>query len=208
MRRRCRWLPRQLRIAQDAAQKGEAIFYQGNTGKDGYGLFIIGSGWCSDFRELCFRAGEIGILYGGVHWYFPELKLQQNTWIHLGLARSGGLMNVYYNGVLAWSKPGLSPIAPTTAFAISMEQPFTFNGLIDEVTLFSSPLNDGELGSIARAGSAGMCKAPAFTAISKPPGGFIEFSTQGQRSNDVTVLSSPDLTAWQSILRLPNPTGP
>ena len=137
--------------SQDAAQKGEAIFYQGNPGKDGYGLFIIGGGWCSDFRELCFRAGELGILYGGVHWYFPELKLQQNTWVHLGLARSGGLMNVYYNGVLAWSKPGLSPIAPTSAFAISMEQPFTFNGLIDEVTAFSSPLDDGELGGIARA---------------------------------------------------------
>ncbi len=188
-------------------QKGQGIFYHGDPGRNGYGLFIIGPGWCSDFHELCFRGGELGVLYGGVRWYFPELKLAENTWTHVALARSDRTLKLYFNGVLVWLGPMEEPLAPTGSFAISRDQPLTFNGLIDEVTVFTSPLDNRALASFVAAGSAGMCKAPAFTAISGPNTGFIDLSAQGQRNQNITVLSSPDLATWESVLRFANSNG-
>ncbi len=190
-----------------AGQKGEAIFYQGNPALDGYGLFIIGTGWCSDFQELCFRGGELGVLYGGVQWFFPEIRLTQNTWVHIGLARSEGVLKLYYNGVLAWARPTVDPHAPTSVFTISRSQPLTFNGSIDEVTLLTSPFDSTGLASIAGAGSAGICKSPSFTGFARPRNGFMSLNTQGEKNKDIILFASPDLRTWESVVRLSNPNG-
>jgi hypothetical protein len=190
-----------------AGQKGEAIVYHGDGGSNGYGLFIVAPGWCKDYPEFCPHVGELIILFGGVRWYFTDTVLPAGTWTHIALVRASGLLKLYLNGALAWNRLSVDPIQPALTFEISSRQPYAFNGLIDEVALFNTPLDGGDFTLMVGAGASGMCKAPELTKFVRVGNARVQFEAKGQRNKDVMVFVSPDLTNWEAIIQLPNVTG-
>jgi hypothetical protein len=186
---------------------GQAIFYHGDMARNGYGLFVIGAGWCKAEPDLCGHTGEFGVLYGGVRWFVTGITLERNTWVHAALVRANTFLVLYLNGVAAWYRQTAHPLPPSVPFAISMEQPLTFNGLIDETALFSQGLSPADLKLIVDAGSNGMCKGPQFTSIIRSARDQVLFQTKGPQNRDVIVWVSSDLLNWDPVLSLPNPSG-
>ena len=186
---------------------GQAILYHGNMARNGYGLFVVGTGWCKEVADLCGHAGELGVLYGGARWFVTGITLERNTWAHAALVRANTYLVLYLNGKAVWSRQAEHPFSPSDSFAISMEEPLTFNGLIDEAALFNKGLSPADLELIVGAGSTGMCKGPEFTSVTRASKDHVQFQTKGPRNRDVTVWVSPDLLHWDPVVRLPNPNG-
>jgi hypothetical protein len=116
------------------------------------------------------------------HWGFAEyhstVTVTPETWNHVAMTFDGSTIKFYVNGQLAGSGPGQlynynvntydiggNVIAGTTT------KP-SFNGLIDEVTLYNRPLSGAEIQSIYDAGAAGKHQTiigSATVAVSRQP---------------------------------------
>lgn len=83
-------------------------------------------------------------------------------WYHLAVTKTGTMFQTYVNGVQVGSEISNSPISNPNAPLVIGQSGEAFggfmNGLLDEVTVYNRALSDGELLSIANAGSEGKCK--------------------------------------------------
>ncbi len=103
------------------------------------------------------------IMISGVyHSATATSVLTLNTWQHVAATYDGSLMEVYVNGVQQGSVAQSGPIdAVTDPIVIGRNVVVpsdAWQGLIDEVELFSRALSQSEIQSIVEAGSAGKCK--------------------------------------------------
>ncbi len=116
-------------------------------GADGYLLDI----WPGNVRFIVGNKGVNG-----------STPLSTGTWTHIAATYDGSQMRVYVNGVLDGFL-GTSIAIPTNnlPLRIGADQNGSnlFNGLIDEVEIFSRALSAAEILSIYSAGSDGKCKS-------------------------------------------------
>ena len=93
-----------------------------------------------------------------------------NQWSHVACTYDRQTIRVYVNGDEVASTPDTQAIpASAQNLAIGKEDGFTdrnFDGLIDEVEIFSRALTAAEIAAIADAGNAGKCKPAIPVSIS------------------------------------------
>src|SRR6266568_270117 len=111
-----------------------------------------------------------------------EAPITYSVWNHVGATLDGatGDMRIYINGALAAQtnttiRP-LSDLDPAYEPAVGIGNhggtyhDFSFNGLIDEISLYSRALSQSEIQSIYDAGSAGKCLSGAPVCTPAPSG--------------------------------------
>jgi hypothetical protein len=126
-----------------------------------YGLLI--------FDEGGVAPGRVSLSLNTAIWedvVISNTVLQDNIWYHVAGTYDGRTAKVYVNGILENSVEKSGPVLPSTGGAIKIgqesaagEDPEFFNGLIDEVELYSRALSAEEIATLFDAGGAGKCKA-------------------------------------------------
>lgn len=104
---------------------GQALAYNGDTGTNGWGLFLTNGAYMA--------------LFGGVG-FFGAGAASPGIWAHLALVVSDGMATFYVNGVSSGTTTS-AVIPPTGHFGLACDpdnsQTNQFVGLIDEVRLFT-----------------------------------------------------------------------
>ncbi len=137
----------------------------GYIARDGttlYAPWIIGS---NDMVYMTSTGSSWDIVSGASMGSIPA-----STWIHIAVVRSGSTFRVYNNGNIASTWTSSASIASNAnPLSIGKVQSQTnFNGMIDELEIFSRALTQAEIQSIFNAGSAGKCKALSITTTTLP----------------------------------------
>jgi hypothetical protein len=122
-----------------------------------------------------------------------------DDWTHVAMAYDGSVLQLYVNGVLDTNMPAPGPlITSTESLGIGgSAEGDLFEGLIDEVTLYSRALSATEVQAIYNVGSAGKCSG------GQPPFILVQPTNQTVFATTTTVLSvtaggSPTLQyQWQ-----------
>jgi hypothetical protein len=144
--------------------------------------------------------GTNGILYvqmfnstEGIEPVQSNNPVNDGQWHHVAVTYNGAQENVYLDGVNIGLIPYLVQTTNATGYELgtgytqnwpaSNNGWYTFNGLIDEPTLYSSALTATEVSSIAQAGSAGKCDS---AVVINP--GTLSFPLTGD-GNSATLTS-------------------
>lgn len=124
-------------VRWDGGTTGRVIFYNGNSSTSGYGLYA----------EI---GGVVRVLLGGVGWVdCTTCRLSPGIWTHLAVERQLGLWTFFQDGgahPATSTSQTLAPHPPTGQLSIgaapSGDPSFTasFNGAIDEVRVWNTPL--------------------------------------------------------------------
>ncbi|MFO1514016.1 MAG: LamG domain-containing protein [Verrucomicrobiota bacterium] len=114
----------ELLVKPDATNAIQCIAYNGDSGPNGWGLYLY--------------QGKYQGLFGG-QAFLPGPDAVPGVWTHLALVRNNGFTTLYVNGVPAATSP-LTPGVPTGRFALAA-QPQTLTteflaGALDEVRVF------------------------------------------------------------------------
>jgi hypothetical protein len=118
------------------------------------GMSNLGGHWS-------FRA-HVGVP-AGYQYFNGNSVLQTGVWYHAAMTYDGAFLRLYVNGLLDGSLAATGPITITTHPLLiggHAEGPWSFNGLVDEVSLYDRALSAAEILSIYNAGGAGKCLAP------------------------------------------------
>jgi len=129
--------------------------------------------------HLSFYIGGINGLPGGLgSWVDGGGMVPTNQWSHCALTFDGTTVRVYVNGTLTRSIDGLSgtviattgpfKIGSRSALQVSAAPASRFNGLIDEVSVYSRVLSGAEIRAIYIAGAEGKC--PTTNCATQPVG--------------------------------------
>ena len=115
----------ELWVKPDATNAIQCIAYNGDSGPNGWGLYLYQGKYQGLFGGLAFLTGPNAV---------------PGVWAHLALVRNNGLTTLYVNGVPSATSP-LTPGVPTGRFALAA-QPQTltnefFAGALDEVRVFT-----------------------------------------------------------------------
>jgi Concanavalin A-like lectin/glucanases superfamily/Immunoglobulin I-set domain len=90
--------------------------------------------------------------------------LQVGVWYHVAFVADGSNTKVYINGALDASAPQtLTPVGSPYPVVIGgglSTSVNSFNGLVDELSLYNCALTSNQIAAIYAAGAAGKCKAP------------------------------------------------
>jgi hypothetical protein len=167
-----------------------------------YGLLI--------FDEGGIAPGRVSLSLNTGIWQDVAISttvLQENVWYHIAGTYDGGAARIYVNGILENSVEKSGLVLPSTGGAIKIGQESAvedpegaefFNGLIDEVELYSRALSAEEIAALYDAGSAGKCKGAAFIEIDIRP--FSKSNNVNPKSRGVllvAVLGSGEFDATQ-----------
>jgi hypothetical protein len=130
-----------------------------------------------------------------------------NQWNHVALVYNGTNRMFYLNGLFAGSStaPVIAPDTHTTASIgnVVPNDSSSFNGEIDELSIYSRALSFDEIASIYLAGAYGKCNvAPSPQLVA---GGFSAISgfrlyVYGRIGETYTVQTSTNLINWLPIL--------
>ncbi|MGD0538903.1 MAG: LamG-like jellyroll fold domain-containing protein, partial [Verrucomicrobiota bacterium] len=107
-----------------------------------------------------------------------------NQWLHLAATFDGSVRNLFVNGAVVGSGAAVGEIVYDSApvpwligqdWVAGHPSNEGFNGLIDEVRLYSLALTAEEIRGIYQAGSAGVCRSnsPPAVAITEPADGAV-----------------------------------
>ncbi len=113
---------------------------------------------------------EFGFFDGAWHFVTSTAVPQVGAWTHLVGTYDGSTIKLYVDGVLD-VQLSYTGTPPTTGQPMSIGQrsngTFTFDGLIDEVSIYNRALTDAEILGIFQAGSGGKCRPldPACAAL-------------------------------------------
>ena len=137
------------------------------------------------------------------------MSVEPRKWYHVAGTYDGKEQRLYVNGVRVGvaviNRPtGWTPFNSDLDISIAGQ---TMNGLIDEVGFYNRALTAEEIQSHFLAGSAGMAKAPVFSAIGLSFPGNARLSIKGQAGKAVTIQSSSNLLDWVTLATDPNATG-
>ena len=176
----------ELWVKPDATNAIQCIAYNGDSGPNGWGLYLYQGKYQGLFGGLAFLTGPDAV---------------PGVWTHLALVRNNGLTTLYVNGVPAATSP-VTPGVPTGRLALAA-QPQTlttefFAGALDEVRVFGfTPgafstnyllLNRGLVTTTADSGPGSLRQAIADLNAGGLPG-RITFNVTG------TITLASDLPA-------------
>jgi len=104
---------------------GQTIFYNGNTGANGWGFYQTGGIW--------------GVLMGGR--FYQGTAVIPNQWVALALVRAGGITTFYVNGVSQYTT-AVSPATPSGSLVagdgnFSFPPASYFSGQLDRARVFT-----------------------------------------------------------------------
>ncbi|MGH7972113.1 MAG: LamG-like jellyroll fold domain-containing protein, partial [Limisphaerales bacterium] len=99
-------------------------------------------------------------------------RVDLNTWNHVAMTYDGAYLRLYVNGRLDSSRAATGPISGGTApFRIGGlgSGPWSFNGLVDEVSLYNRALDADEISAIYGADASGKCPVLVAPVIATQP---------------------------------------
>ena len=147
-----------------------------------------------------------GLVFGAnLPFVQTHVELPMNQWTHLAGTFDGTTLRFYINGNLMASQ--VAPLGPTNTGPLRIGQVGDcagFEGLLDEIGIYNRALTPSEIQAIYAAGSAGKCKSPAFTGLTKQVDGSVQLDFRGETAKAISVLYSQDLTNWSLLSILPN----
>ena len=110
------------------------IFYNGNSGGNGYGLYMNAS-------------NRLSILIGGVAYVNSTTTLIPETWTHVAAVRESGTWKLYVGGnaVTLTGATASAPNGPSEQLKIGEN----FYGLIDDTRVYDKALTASEIGILA-----------------------------------------------------------
>ncbi len=165
-------------LSMDVVWKGNSL---GSDLTSPYGLFVLGSGSS--------QPGQAGfLLTNGISEVFITngTPLPIGQFVHVAATYDGSVARLYVDGLLAASTSvSLIPLNSSFPFQIgSISGALAanyFNGIIDEVGLFSRALSASEIQAIYDAGSGGKCR-PVCTPA---PSGMVSWWPGDGHANDI-----------------------
>ena len=134
-----------------------------------------------------------------------------STWEHVGVVADGSLIRLYRNGVQVASTPydGILPAAslPALGIGIILVDPTGgadgyFNGLIDDIGIWTNALTPGQMISIFNAGSAGkdLTQADSYqntpVSITTSPTNYTRYVGEGVSFSVVVAGTPPFKYQW------------
>ncbi len=124
-----------------ATSSSVAVLYNGNTGANGYGIFIG--------DNSCGVGSKVNILVGGINCnaLSSPPTLSTNTWTHLVIIRNSGTWTMYVNGVQEAGSGVNTPNVPTTATSIGSNHAGsgTFSGIVDDARIYTRALSTADV---------------------------------------------------------------
>jgi hypothetical protein len=188
----CGWIYHQRAKTASAALAGDAT----------YALKI----------EQWSNTDEVGISHSGVADYLfsPAYTVPLNTWTHLALVATSSGVTLYANGVQKGTVTVSGFALPRGFFGVDTfaSGPGDYLlGALNELQIYTNALSASAIASIYNAGSAGLVRAPEFTAITDLGNGQFSVNLIGQTDKPITVKTSPDLINWSSAGTVQNPSG-
>jgi len=151
-------------------------------------------------------------------WVSLQAPIQTNQWYHIAatLEATSGTMTLYVDGVVRAQtntviRPSFGYFAPPVAWignAIDGARwtyfpAYPFNGLIDELSLYSRALSSNEVHAIYSAGSAGKCvvsgAALGVASLVCGPGASTTLRIGGMAGNTYLIQASTNLLDWQVV---------
>ena len=110
-------------------------------------------------------------------------------WYHFALARAGATWTCYVNGsIIGTDTSTVSVPAATAPLTIAQaEGSFRFNGLLDEVSIYSRALSAGEIADIYAGGSKGKCKGTPTAGLGNS---YVLRNVSTNQSGDYRVILS------------------
>src|SRR5204862_182721 len=132
------------------------------------------------------------------------------AWVHLAFVGNGSQTLLYANGVFQGATNSIPlPRAYMGAAYVSSGSRFVdyMLGGIDEILCFNRVLSAAEISAIYGAGSAGLVRAPEFTAIVPLGQDQFQLNLKGITGKTFTIYRSADLATWTVLGSVPNPNG-
>ena len=121
---------------------------------------------CNYQGRWCYQ--PLIVVPGGFACFPGTIAAQTGTWTHLAMTYDGTALRLYVDGVADRSTGATGAITSTTdPFRIGGygTGPWTMNGRVDELSLYSRALSPGEIKSISDAGSAGKGNPGSCTTL-------------------------------------------
>lgn len=144
-----------------------------NSNDDGPGTYIIGKSHANGGLGWDLRLNNNTIQVVGVNgWpaqynFASDASVTSGVWHHIALTSTETEVNLYIDGILKGTSPRSTISSTSNPFRAGWTTDFggfAFNGLIDEVEIFSRALSAGEVAGIYNASSAGKCKTEVSTS--------------------------------------------
>ena len=155
---------------------------------------------------------EVGISQSSVadSLFSPAYSVPLSKWTHLAFVATSTTVTLYTNGVQEGTVTASNFELPRTYIGVD-----TFSGLpsdymlgaLNDLQIYSRALAASDIKSIYNAGSAGLVRAPQFTAVTNLNNGQVTLGLIGQTGKSISLLSSTDLLNWSSAATIANPTG-
>ena len=113
--------------------------------------------------------------YGASGAIHTGWRLPIGAWVHVAATCSGGVLNLYTNGVFCTNGPGtLGPDNGADLTFGNAGSCWPFAGFLDEIALYNRALAPAEVAGIYRAGAWGKCAPPSgFTIVPTNTQAFI-----------------------------------
>ncbi|MDO9068905.1 MAG: LamG domain-containing protein, partial [Deltaproteobacteria bacterium] len=161
-----------------ANDNGNSAYLLGKSSPDG------GQGW-----DIRFRDNSI-VVVGVNGWaenIISEASVTANAWHHIAISATDTDVKLYIDGIIKGTCSRNAISLTTNPFRIGYTTNyggFVFNGLIDEVAIFSRALTAGEIATIYNSGATGLC------GIDTTPDAF-SFTAQTNMPVTTTIVSNP-----------------
>lgn len=184
------------------------IIYNGDSGKNGFGLLIPEPAGCNQSVIVCQNIGKLLVLYGGITWVPTGITLATNAWTHIALTRAAGVLALYVNGAPVFSQADSGPNPPSGGYMrVSDGADASFNGLIDEAGFWSDALSSNLVEEIFAAGSSGKCPLIRFSLIERLPSQQYHFILNSATGDVLRIDRTPTLPTWLFLLTVTNVSG-
>ena len=187
---------------------GWQTFVADDDGSGNYNKWFFSIGYGGSGLAFCKNNyGQIT----GLHSFSPTV----NQWYHIAITRAGSIWTFYVNGSAIGADTDSSVLQTTTApLTIGQaEGQGYFNGLLDEIQIYSRALSASEIQAIYQAGTNGMC-APTplmFTdspSYSKANGVILNASLRSGQSYSLQASTNLASTNWIALTNFIAGTAP
>src|SRR5262249_49810940 len=132
---------------------------------------------------------------GGFMFFDGTKEVPLNTWTHLAMTYDGSFLRLFVNGsadgALAVTGPLITTSQPLRIGGLP-SGPWYFNGLIDEVSLYSRAISGTEIQAIYNASGSGKCFVPVQPSIFAQPSD--QTVTVGQTATFTVAASGTSLS--------------
>jgi hypothetical protein len=115
-------------------------------------------------------------------------------WHHFALTRTGATLTLYIDGAAVATASYTDPIdlsGDSSSFIGASSLGHFWNGLIDEVEIFSRALSANEIANLSEAGGAGKCRALVSISASANSGGSASGGGTFRKGDSVEVTATP-----------------